>query len=154
MSNFISDCSLKEDLETPDHVLQAEFDIVSKSCCRHQQFWCWWMQYKLCRHEWKPAVNCTAGYQTPKLRKIIFNKQLSSSLTQQVTSTLQPEQTGAMLLSQCFLLICKQMSYQREQCMPILKEKKKSTIQKPHLVYQNNSSIPEQHYKARSVFTC
>lgn len=30
MFNLISDSSLKEDLETPDHVLQAVFDVISK----------------------------------------------------------------------------------------------------------------------------
>lgn len=30
MSNLISHGSLKEDLETPDHVLQAIFDVISK----------------------------------------------------------------------------------------------------------------------------
>lgn len=30
MSNLFSDSSLKEDLGTPDHVLQAVFDVISK----------------------------------------------------------------------------------------------------------------------------
>lgn len=30
MSNLISYSSLKEDLKTPDHVLQAVFDVISK----------------------------------------------------------------------------------------------------------------------------
>lgn len=30
MSNLFSDSSLKEDLGTPDHVLQAVFDVISR----------------------------------------------------------------------------------------------------------------------------